>query len=123
MALLISYFLENEEYLEIVQQLLYKCIGRRLRFIFEEFYLLSKKRSYRFQNMFSQKMKYKNFDPILRHEIFKLYSVYSNTSQDKFTSSDTLTRHNFISIPFFLFFINFKKENLCSTSIVNRDTF
>ena len=62
MALLISYFLENEEYLEIVQQLLYECIGRRLRFISEEFYLLAKKRkrSYRFQNMFSQKNEIQN---------------------------------------------------------------
>ena len=60
MALLISYFLEKEEYLEIVQQLLYKCIGRRLRFIFEEFYLLAKNRSYRFQNMFSQKNEIQN---------------------------------------------------------------
>jgi hypothetical protein len=124
MALLISYFLENEEYLEIVQQLLYKCIGRRLRFVFEEFYLLAKKNDrIDFKACFPQKMKYKIFDPILRYEIFRLYSVYSNTSQDKFTSSDTLTRPNFISIPNIYSLLTSTKENLCSTSIVNRDTF
>ncbi len=76
-----------------------------------------------FKTCFPKKMKYKIFDPILRYEIFKLYSVYSNTSQDKFTSSDTLTRPNFISIPNIYSLLTSKKENLCSTSIVNRDTF